>query len=258
MTPGANVTLHEIGIYDSLKRGSAIYKSMAASEWFTDFWKKPIKYPTGTSGGRWKGHYAAVVQNYIQPAAMKSKIAGSNAKPGRLAIPKAPTPRRGGRISPAQAQRAALNWFHSSRYAAEKTYRDASVAPPGQPMLVRELPSGRKTYFLVPLGSTANKGDAGGTRAAVLIDGNTGAFAQADLFKKPFHYLSRARAVEIVENLVGAVGRRVGAELVYRTSDISFSKTMPFWRIRLGKKVYYVDQSGELFLKIGDPVAGGN
>ncbi len=117
----------------------------------------------------------------------------------------------------------------------------------------RKGSEGAPHYYIVPFSLKDDRSDSGHplVRACVLVNAFTGAFEEVTTFGKPIRYLTSQEALAIVAAAVRRGIRELKAEaiLTFQPGDITHIRTYPFWQVRFGKRIMYVDQTGRLYGK---------
>jgi hypothetical protein len=133
--------------------------------------------------------------------------------------------------------------------------RNPGISP--QPPWLMGEPSdedgGAETHsFLVPYGLEGEQTPSGApiTRLCILVDAVTGDFEEVATFGKPIAYLQREAAIHIVASALHTPDDQLqvtDASLMFESCEITHLRVYPFWRVIVKKRVYYVDQQGQLY-----------
>jgi len=131
--------------------------------------------------------------------------------------------------------------------------RNPGISP--QPPMLTSEPSdedgGADSHsFIVPYGLKDEQNPSGVpiTQLCILIDAVSGEFEEVATFGKPITYLQRDAAIRIVASALRIPEDQVtDASLMFQSSEITYLRVYPFWRVVVNKRVYYVDQEGKLY-----------
>jgi hypothetical protein len=171
-------------------------------------------------------------------------------------------------LSPDEAVRHAKRWIVDIKLAKQGKYKVLGHKDINnlEPILVREEKPGSRVkdvphYYIVPFGLKGEFGErkVRMSRVAVLVNAYTGQFEEVTTFGKPIKYLPKeevfkivAAAMHIDQNSL----KDTDASLMFQPSDITHVRTMPFWRVQIGKRTVYVDQMGKLYGKLLPSIPG--
>jgi hypothetical protein len=246
----SNPVLQTIRIHDPEPHNVGTDTTMTAAIWYATSWNGVIPF-----AGTWNNTYVAV----IEPPIEKGKIKVEEVKRIGETV-----------ISPEAAIEAAKKWIGKMGLARKGAY--AVLLKKGiinqKPILVREeykleLEKEKLVphYYIVPFGFAYETGKCGVplTRVAVIVNAYTGEFEEITAFGEPVRYLPQPEAVAIVATalkLDKVEVRDVKASMLFRPSDITHIRTYPFWTIKIGEKILYVDQLGNLYNQIRASVPG--
>ncbi len=245
---GSAPLLQSIEYYDPEPHNVGTDTMMTGAQWFAGPWNGAIVYP-----GTWLNQYVAVVEPPIQ----KGKVRVREVK-------------RTGRVllSPAQAVRYAKRLIAEMKLGKRSKYnllgrKDVDNL---NPILVREeMPGSRERnvphYYIVPFGFKSEFGErkARLARVCVLVNAYTGQLEEVTAFGKAVRYLPKEEALEIVTaamHLEQGSLKDAEATLMFQPSDITHVRTWPFWRVKIGKRMVYVDQLGKLYGKLLPSIPG--
>lgn len=237
---GSSPNLQSISVNDPEPHNVGTYSTFTGAQWFSGPWNGAIIY-----SGTWVNKYVAVVEPPIQK--------------GRIRVER--VRRTGTRlISPKQAVTRARKI--ASELKPEEHPRHAVFAQRAEPhdaMLVREeLPGGRARrvphYYIVPFGLPEDLGQRGSrlARGAILVNAYTGALEEVTTFGAPIRYLPADEALDVVASALRVSReslRQAEATLMFAPGDITHIRAYPFWRIRVGRRILFVDQLGKLYGK---------
>lgn len=245
---GTTPTLQQLTFHDPEPHNIGTITTMSAAQWYGGPWNGAVVY-TGT----WQNEYVAVVEPPIVKGAVKVKQVKRTGKT---------------LLSVSQAVEHARRWIEELRLAENPRYgllarRDVDNL---EPMLVREEPvSGSRSknvphYFVVPFSvrGESEKGDRL-ARLCILVNAYTGQFEEVTAFGMPVRYMSREAALAAVASAMHVDREKLGraeATLMFRPSKISHIRSFPFWQIKVGRKIIFVDQIGQIYGKIELSVPG--
>jgi hypothetical protein len=125
-----------------------------------------------------------------------------------------------------------------------------------QPPMLMDEPSeedGSDSHsYIVPYGLKGEQSPSGIpiTRLCIVVDAVTGEFEEVATFGKPIAYLQREAALHIVASALHIPEDQLkvtDASLMFESCEITHLRVYPFWRIVVNKRVYYVDQQGQLY-----------
>jgi hypothetical protein len=245
---GATPTLQQVTFHDPEPHNIGTITTMSAAQWYGGPWNGAVVY-----NGTWQNEYVAVVEPPIVKGTVKVKQVKRTGK--KL-------------LSSSQAVEYARRWIEELRLAENARYgllarRDVDNL---DPMVVREEPvlgSRSKNvphYFIVPFSirGESEKGDRL-ARLCVLVNAYTGQFEEVTAFGMPVRYMSREAALAAVASVMHVDREkldRAEATLMFRPSKISHIRSFPFWQIKVGRKIIFVDQIGQIYGKIELSVPG--
>jgi hypothetical protein len=245
---GSSPILQSIHIYDPEPHNVGSDTSFTAAQWYAGPWNGAVIY-----AGTWLNKYVAVVEPPIPK--------------GRVRVREV---RRTGTklLTPAQALESARRAIEEQRLGDNPKYallrREDAVS--SAPLLVREETAGSKArnvphYYIVGFGLRGETADRGErlVRVAVLVNAYTGATEEVTTFGRPIRYLTEEEARAIVARAMHQEPERLRnaeAGLMFQHGDITHIRSYPFWRVRVGKKNFYVDQLGQLYTKLLPSIPG--
>lgn len=257
---GSSPLLQAIHYHDPEPHNVGTDTMMTAAQWYGGPWNGAVMY-----AGTWLNKYVAIVE----PPLIKAQARVKQVK------------RTGNRLlRPAQAVAAAHRWIEELRLGEMPKY--SLLARKGvevlSPLLVREEPpiepevkrrrSGARSrtarvphYYIVPFGVRGERSDSGSplARVCVLVNGYTGAFEEVTAFGQPLKHLSEQEALNVVAAALKVTPSRLrgaDATLMFQPGDITHVRTYPFWLVRVGERVVYVDQLGKLYSKLLSAIPG--
>jgi hypothetical protein len=247
--PGNSPTLQQITLLDPEPHNVGTSTTMSASQWYSGPWNGAVVY-----SGTWLNKYVAIVEPPVVKGSMKVQVAE----------------RSGSQVlSPQDAAEYAKRWIRELRLAEKPRHGilARSDVVTLDPMIVRDSPRANVRedrpiqYYVVPFGlrSETERGKQL-ARLSVLVNAYTGAFEEVTAFGKPIHYLSRDEALAMA-----ATGMRLDfaelmkeakATLMFQPSKVSHIRAYPFWEIVVKDHIFYIDQIGEIFGKLGLSIPG--
>jgi len=246
--PGNSPTLQQITVLDPEPHNVGTYTTMSASQWYSGPWIGSVVY-----SGTWLNRYVAIVEPPVVKGSVKVQVAA----------------RSGSRIlSPQEAAEYAQRWIMELRLAERPRHGilARSDVVTLDPMIVRDSPRATVKedrpiqYYVVPFGlrGETERGKQL-ARLSVLVNAYNGAFEEITAFGKPIHYLSRDEALAMA-----ATGMRLNlaelkearATLMFQPSKVSHIRAYPFWEIVVNDRIFYIDQIGEIFGKLGLSIPG--
>jgi hypothetical protein len=245
---GSAPTLQSIHYYDPEPHNVGTDTTVTGAQWFAGPWNGAIIY-----AGTWNNKYVAVVEPPIQK--------------GEVRIKK--VIRTGNKLlSPAEAVKYARQWIAEMKLADQRKYsllgrKDVDNL---EPILVREEMPGRREkevphYYIVPFGFNSEFGERNVqmARVCVLVNAYTGKFEEVTAFGKPMRYLPEEEVLEVVAAAMHVKKGRlrdVSLTLMFQPSDITHVRTWPFWQVKIGDRMVYVDQLGKLYGKLLPSIPG--
>jgi len=245
---GSSPTLQSIKYHDPEPHNVGTVTSMTGSQWYSGPWNGSIIY-----SGTWFNQYVAVVEPPIETGQVRARRVTRVGK--KL-------------LSSTRAVEYAKRWIKELNLAEQSEYsllahRNVDAL---EPLLVRDEPLGGRSrsiphYYVVPFGFKEEFDERSTrlARVAVLVNAYTGNFEEVTAFGSPIRYLSEDEALEVVASAL-RVGRRQlkGAEatLMFQPSDIGHIRAYPFWRIKVDKRLVYVDQLGVFYGKLWPSIPG--
>jgi Papain-like cysteine protease AvrRpt2 len=244
---GSTPTLQTITVHDPEPHNVGTATTQSAAQWYAGYWNGAIIY-----SGTWLNEYVAVVEPPIRPGNARVKQ----------------VKRTGTRLlSASQAIEAARRSIAELKLAEQGRYSLLARpdVEPLEPMVVRDQPPGSRArnvphYYIVPFGFEEERHEGGSrlARVCVLVNAYSGAFEEVTAFGRPIRYLTEQEALRVVASALHTSAERLEAEatLMFEPSDITHVRTYPFWRIKIGRRTYYVDQLGQLYGKLLPSVPG--
>jgi len=251
-TAGSSPILQSISYHDPEPHNVGSDTLMSAAQWVAVPWHGPITYD-----GTWLNQYVAVIEPPLQKGIVKVQ----------------PVKRTGTKlIPPSQAAKDAKRWIIELKLGEMPRY--SVLAKPNvdnfEPMLVREEPPGIRAknvpknvphYYIVPFGFKTEFSERGSrlARVCVLVNAYTGDFEEVTAFGSPVRYLSKDEALSVVGAALQSDIKRLrdaDCTLMFQPSDITHVRTFPFWRIKVGNRILYVDQLGKLYGKLLPSIPG--
>lgn len=247
-TDGSSPTLQQIHYFDPEPHNVGTDTTMTAAQWYAGPWNGAVIYP-----GTWLNQYVAIVEPPKLAGKAKVKMA-----------------RRTGEklLTPEAAVAAARRAIEEQRLGERPKYsllagKNLATHPP---LLVRDQRAGSRAkrvpqYYIVPFGVRGEQAERGGplVRVAVLVNAYTGALEEVTAFGRPIRYLTREEALDVVASALRAEPARVRdaeATLMFQPGDITHIRTYPFWQVKVGRRVLYVDQLGVLYGKLLPSIPG--
>jgi hypothetical protein len=219
---------------------------MKGARWLSGPMQDPVPDP-----GSWQGQFVAVLeprgrrrQEEVQMK-VEQQVTG-----GEL-------------LSPSEATDAAKKQVAELKLAEQSPFSllGRDDVGPLEPVLVRdEQPGGldeggANQYYSVPFGFEADSAEQGAQamRVCVLVNAYSGEFEEATAFDEPVRYLSKEEVLQIVAQETSQKHLDpAGAEvtLMFRPSQITQTRAWPFWQVRIGETIVYVDQLGNLYREL--------
>jgi hypothetical protein len=243
---GSAPTLQSITYYDPqpAQRWIAVTQSYG-TRWLWGPMLDPVTYD-----GSWLGQYVAVLEPRGRRRREEVQMKVEKMTGERL-------------LSPSEALDAARKWVAELKLAEQSQFSllGRDDVGPLEPVLARdEQPSSHDEevahqYYSVPFGSEADSGKHGArtARVCLLVNAYTGELEEVTAFDEPVRYLSKEEVLEIVARETAQEHLDLeGAEatLMFRPSQITQTRAWPFWQVKVGETIVYVDQLGNLYREL--------
>ena len=171
-------------------------------------------------------------------------------------------------LTPEQAIQYAVRSIEELRLA-EQPHCGLLQSPDRQilgPMLAsdepeEDNPQHHPKYYIVPVGIKNERAESGVplVRHSILIDAYTGEFEELTTFGKPVTYLDAGSALKVVAAALRVTPeelRTAEVTMMFQPGEITYLRAYPFWRVTVGERTYYVDQTGKMFDKLSPGVPG--
>jgi hypothetical protein len=170
-------------------------------------------------------------------------------------------------ITPEQAIKSANKAIADLNLAKQTRYKMLGGAGVTNlvPILVREEKPGSKIkdvsqYYIVPFSTSAGaKSKTQTSGVSVLIDAVSGMYKEATVFGKAVHYLTAQEVLKIVATAMRKKPedlKEAEIYMMFQPSEITHIRSWPFWRVKIGTRIVYVDQLGQMFSKIRPSIPG--
>jgi len=245
---GSNPTLQQIHYFDPEPHNVGSDTTMTGAQWYAGPWNGAVTY-----SGTWLNEYVAIVE---PPKPMGKARVKSVSRTGQKLL------------TPQAAVAAARQAIEERRLGEQPKYSllTAKDVQAYSPLLVRDQPAGTRAkrvaqYYIVPFGVREERAERGGplVRIAVLVNGYSGALEEVTAFGRPIRYLAREEALDAVAAAMRVEPgqlRDAEATLMFQPGDITHIRSYPFWQVRVGRRLIYVDQLGVLYGKLLPSIPG--
>ncbi len=245
---GSSPALDSIIVHDPEPHDVGTDSTMSAADWYAGPWDGP-----NTFSGTWYNKYVAI----IEPPKVEGVIKVKSYVRGLGATI----------IKPEQAIKAAKNAISSLNLVKQPRYKMLGGAGVTNltPILVREEKPGSTSkdvpyYYIVPFATAAGaKSKTPTSSVSVLINAFSGLYKEATVFGKAVHYLTEQEVLKIVATAMHKKPgdlRNAEIYMMFQPSEITHIRSWPFWRVKVGDRVVYVDQLGQMYSKIRPSIPG--
>jgi hypothetical protein len=247
-TGGTSPTLQQIHYFDPEPHNVGTDTTMTAAQWYAGPWNGPVSY-----SGTWLNQYVAIVEPPKPTGKARVKMVR----------------RTGTKLLREEAAVAAARRAIAQQRLAERpkySLLAGKTVATHPPLLVREQQAGSRAqrvphYYIVPFGIRGEQAERGGplVRIAVLVNAYTGALEEVTAFGQPIRYLTREEALDAVAAAMRLERRRMRdaeATLMFQPGDITHIRAYPFWQVKVGRRLVYVDQLGVIYGKLLPSIPG--
>ena len=235
-TPSNTITLNKISIIEPSCAGCTDpgiggidIPDMSATAWFDDYWD--------VGAALWPGH--AYHNEYIAVVEPPEKHGVVQYEKGYIGTKEEI-------IAKENIMKKALEYVKSKNLAQYRSLRYMADAQPQEAILV-EWPDKKKYYYLV-LFSTK---ETGPVQAVMVLNAYNGNYRECGALCKPLIFLKEKEAISVLlEKAKIKEYKKLDARLTYITSDITQTHYLPFWKITVDEKTFYVDQNRAVHNKL--------